>query len=220
MLPNDISKKLTWWEEFIAEKANDEDLKEIFDYINVVDNDTTKENIEKLRKMVDSLDKTKHKEDIQKFERKIKIFEKRLERKISESFGSLIKHLREEKSLSLAELGELTGISPSYINRIELGERKAPSYPIIEKLAKGLGVSTSTLIIAARVDFTGNKDAKTLTELIFSNNVCLREGEEGINANTKKQLAEIIEYIINMDWKENKHKDMVRLIELLDEFKK
>lgn len=132
----------------------------------------------------------------------------------------MLKHLREERGLSLAELGERAGVSASYINRIELGERNAPSYPIIEKIAHGLDVNPATLMRAAGVDNSDETDkSKTITELIFSNNVAPREGEEPVNVNTKKQLAEIIEYIIAMEWKDNKHVEMVKLIELLDTFK-
>jgi len=220
MLPKEVENKVTWWEKFYNEKHNEKDLKKIFDFIDEVDEETTEESVKELEKLVKTLDEVKYKDEIEKFKRKIKIFEKRLERKVSENFGSMLRHLREERGLSLAELGEITGVSASYINRIELGERNAPSYPIIEKLAKGLDVSISTLMNAAGLpDSVKNKEAKTLTELIFSNNICLKEGEQGINVTTKRQLAEIIEYIIDMEWKDNKHVEMVKLIELLDEFK-
>ena len=220
MLPKDVENKVTWWEKFYNEKHNEKDLKKIFDFIDEVDEETTEESVKELEKLVKTLDEVKYKDEIEKFKRKIKIFEKRLERKVSENFGSMLRHLREERGLSLAELGEITGVSASYINRIELGERKAPSYPIIEKLARGLNISTSSLMSTAGVsDSDKIDDAKTVTELIFSNNVTLEEGGPAINVNTKKQLVEVVEFIINMEWKENKHIEMVKLIELLDEFK-
>lgn len=219
MLNRDIELKLTWWEKFYKENKDNNDFKEIFEYIEVVDEKTTEESVKKLKKMVEALDKEKYKKEVEKFERKIRIFEKRLERKISENFGAILRHYREEKGLSLAELGERAGISASYINRIELGERNAPSYPIIEKLAEGLDINPVLLMDAAGIINKETDRAKTVTELLFSNNVALKEGEPPINVNTKKQLAEIIEYIIDMEWKDNKHIEMVKLIELLDEFK-
>ena len=220
MLNRDIELKLTWWEKFYKASKDNKDFKKIFEYIEVVDETTTEESVKKLKKMVEALDKEKYKKEVEKFERKIRIFEKRLERKVRENFGSMLRHLREARGLSLAELGEITGVSASYINRIELGERKAPSYPIIEKLARGLSISTSSLMSTAGVsDSDKIDDAKTVTELIFSNNVTLEEGGPAINVNTKKQLVEIVEFIISMEWKENKHVEMVKLIELLDEFK-
>ena len=220
MLNRDIEIKLTWWEKFYKENKDNKDFKKIFEYIEVVDETTTEESVKKLKKMVEALDKEKYKKEVEKFERKIRIFEKRLERKVSENFGAILRHYREEKGLSLVELGERAGISASYINRIELGERNAPSYPIIEKLAEGLDVNPALLMDAAGVVNPKETDrAKTVTELLFSNNVALKEGETPMNVNTKKQLAEIIEYIIDMEWKDNKHIEMVKLIELLDEFK-
>ncbi len=52
--------------------------------------------------------------------------------------GIKLSQLREEKKMSLQELGKNTGISPSYLNEIEKG-KKYPSQEKLEQIAKALG---------------------------------------------------------------------------------
>lgn len=212
---DNIKETLTWWERFYKVNHEKEDLAKIFKMIEQTDDDTTEVSLKKLKNMVNELDKVKYKKEIENFNRKIKIFEKRLERQVDEDFGLMLKRLREQKGFSLSKVEEMTGISASYINRIELGQRKAPSYPIIEKIAAALNVSAHSLFDVAGKE----QDPLSITELLYSNDIFITEDKEPITSSTKEQLIEIINFIINMKWKDNKHIEMIKLIELLDEFK-
>ena len=44
---------------------------------------------------------------------------------MNENFGSMIRYLREKQGYSLKDLEDITGISPSYINRLERGPEHA-----------------------------------------------------------------------------------------------
>ena len=68
---------------------------------------------------------------------------------INASFGEKVKTLREQLGYSLNDLSILSGVSASYINRIEQGERKQPSYKIIEAISSGLQVNPSHFIQVA-----------------------------------------------------------------------
>lgn len=57
---------------------------------------------------------------------------KRSEEKIE--LGLALKRLRQEKNMSIQELSRKTGISASYIVRIESGERRNPTFTLLEKL--------------------------------------------------------------------------------------
>lgn len=57
------------------------------------------------------------------------------------SFGLLLKNKRLEMELTLAQLEELTGVSSSYINRIENGINNQPSYENVINIADALGIS-------------------------------------------------------------------------------
>lgn len=55
-----------------------------------------------------------------------------------EHFSEKIKKRRKEMGLTLKELGDMTGLSPSYISKIENGERKAPSWEVVVKIEEAL----------------------------------------------------------------------------------
>ena len=222
MLNNEeIIKKeeVHWWDKFVLEKKDKEEFKEILEAIKIADDDTTRETVDRVIELVEELDKDKHKYDLITLERKLKIFENRLARKIDDNFGYMLRSLREQRGLSLAKLGDIAGISSSYINRIELGERKAPSLPVIESLAEALNVETSVLLSAAGMNTEG-KEVKSLTELVFSNNVSLTENGRMLSPEKKEEFIELIAYIDKMEWGKNKHVEMLELIDLLDEFKR
>lgn len=61
------------------------------------------------------------------------------------NLGLLLKKRREEKELTLKELGRLSGVSASYIGRVELDERR-PSAGVLRKLAGHLGYEEAELL--------------------------------------------------------------------------
>lgn len=83
-----------------------------------------------------------------------------------EGFGNWLKALREEKKLTLAQLGELTGYSTPHLSQIETGKKKnMPSPDFLEKLSEPLHVPYSDLLYMA-----GYKD--------LAQGVRLREAQE------------------------------------------
>lgn len=134
---------------------------------------------------------------------------------VSDKFGSTLKYWREKRGYSLQDICNMTGVSTSYINRLEMGFRKAPSVPIANKIAKALGIPPSTLL---NISETANENLQTLAELILYNDFCLREGEV-IKSCEREKLVEIIEFIL-YEWNnEDKLKNVVELSELIDDFK-
>lgn len=59
---------------------------------------------------------------------------------VSDNFGIMLKHYRKLKNLSLKQLEEISGVSASYVNRLERGERKSPSITKILQLAEALEI--------------------------------------------------------------------------------
>lgn len=51
-------------------------------------------------------------------------------------FGAFISNKRKEKKISLRDFSRMIGISPVYLSCIERGERAAPTYNILEKIAQ------------------------------------------------------------------------------------
>jgi len=54
------------------------------------------------------------------------------------AFGFLLQRLREERRLSLRELGQLAEIDHAYIYRLENGEKESPSEEVLSKLIRAL----------------------------------------------------------------------------------
>lgn len=63
-----------------------------------------------------------------------------------ESLAARLKALREGKGLTKYRLAKLSGISQTYIYRIELGEIKNPRRDTLQALAKGLDITLAQLI--------------------------------------------------------------------------
>lgn len=56
-------------------------------------------------------------------------------------FGSLLKALRERRSLTLRELSKLSGVDHAYIHCLECGKKRSPSAATLKKLSRALKAS-------------------------------------------------------------------------------
>lgn len=83
------------------------------------------------------------------------------------NIGEFIKKRRKENKLTLRELGEITGLSHSYLSQIESGTRNA-SPEVLEKISKALDINYTELM-----EFGGflhkKENTKETFEDIFSN---------------------------------------------------
>lgn len=63
------------------------------------------------------------------------------------TLGEFVRKVRTDKGLSVAEVSERSGgkISTSYVSKLELEPRVNPSFPKIQALAKGLGVTEAEI---------------------------------------------------------------------------
>lgn len=136
-------------------------------------------------------------------------------RVVSKNFGTIIKFSRENKNLSLKELEDKTGISASYINRLENGERQAPSIPIASELADALDLDLAMLLDACN---SKSDDIKSIAELLLTNDFTISGKVLGKEA--KEILISIIEKIVNAEWNENKMKEAYEISSLIDAYKK
>ncbi len=60
-------------------------------------------------------------------------------------FGEKLRRLRRELGISQGDLAERSGINRSYLSMVE-NDRSSPTMDVVEKLARGLGVSVWTII--------------------------------------------------------------------------
>lgn len=82
-------------------------------------------------------------------------------RSFKNNFGKNIKKLREAQGLSLQQLADITGISISYLNRLEQGKRKSPPIHLVMKLADILNVTIDSLLFG-----TDRKNDKELADIM------------------------------------------------------
>ncbi|WP_158095135.1 helix-turn-helix domain-containing protein [Gottfriedia luciferensis] len=123
--------------------------------------------------------------------------------------GEIISILRKQKQMTYRDLESLTGITPSYINRIERGDRGNPSYSIIQKLAIALEVNEQILLNAISgdentVNTNENKlqiksfsDVITETILMSSFSLCEIEATIEIKEKLVSTLNKMEPFILN-----------------------
>lgn len=83
------------------------------------------------------------------FQRKRGVIERHIQYFRDNSFGQWVAGLRNKKGWSLATAAKNTGVSASYIHRIEKGTRGIPSFTKLNQLAVGYDVPTSEMITMA-----------------------------------------------------------------------
>lgn len=133
---------------------------------------------------------------IREVNKKIKVFHNRLDREVNPKFGEKLKELRESKGMSLKDLEYVSGVTASYINRIENGKRK-PSVAKIEKLADALDVDVQYFLDMLNISHI-LKNTNDLIEFIEKHNYTVNG--KAIKKRQRKILNEIIKKIVNDDW--------------------
>ncbi|WP_245796464.1 helix-turn-helix domain-containing protein [Domibacillus antri] len=139
---------------------------------------------------------------------------------VSDNFGLLIKHFREIRNMTLKDVEMRSGVSGSYVNRLEKGERKSPGLPTVFKIADALQIPYYELITTAFVEAASSKrDEQSLPEVLIQNDFFI--GDEIVNKNAKQLLVQINEQILSSQWDEqSKIKEMLEISQLIDRFKK
>lgn len=138
-------------------------------------------------------------------------------RAVNRSFGSMIKFLRAKRGLSLRQIREITGISESYVNRLEKGGRLCPSFPVIEKLASALSVEPADLLEIGSNKTNGN--VIPLEQLLFSCEFTI-DGVKAVNSEVVEHLLNLIDVINDVAWnRDSLIADIYEITEAVDELK-
>lgn len=69
----------------------------------------------------------------------------------AKNFGNQIKQIREEKGYSVRQVALNSGMSPSYLSRIENGYRDLPTNKTLYKIAKGLRITNDEILKIAGI---------------------------------------------------------------------
>lgn len=135
------------------------------------------------------------------------------------NLGSLLRYYREKRDLSLAQMSELTQMSASYLNRIELNKRKNPSISIIMKLSSALNIPIQELLKLFTPEEDINREGvQSIAEILFYNNFSI--AGRRVDKNEVEILADTIETIYDFQWEgEDKNKEVMELLNLIDRLK-
>lgn len=156
---------------------------------------------------------------IKEVNKKLKVFHNRIERTINPEFGKKIKELREAKGMSLKDLEHVSGVTSSYVHRIEKGLRK-PSVEKIEKLADALDADFKELLDLLNIGFilddkVEKKEDLDLLKIIRNDKLII--GDKKLEKSKQQLLIEIINEIVNEEWTEKE--ELKRGFDLVDKVK-
>ncbi|MFB6367162.1 helix-turn-helix domain-containing protein [Paenibacillus elgii] len=138
---------------------------------------------------------------------------------VSENFGLLLKHHRTLQNLTLKELEEISGVSSSYLNRLEKGDRKSPSISKCFQICDALEIPYYAILQTALSEAVKAREeaSMTLPELLISNDFCINQ--EQIRKEAKWHLIQIIEYLLTCSWGNQKVEELFELSKMIDQFK-
>ncbi|WFA05273.1 helix-turn-helix transcriptional regulator [Bacillus sp. HSf4] len=115
-------------------------------------------------------------------------------KQMNDDFAKLLKNLRISKGYSLKQLAERSNVTPSYLNRLERGERKRPTFSVLEHIAEGLDVDVNVLL---GLDAKDTNEPLSLEEMFFTNEIEF-EGKL-LSADQKEVLLDILQEVLEAD---------------------
>src|SRR5690625_2995207 len=123
-----------------------------------------------------------------------------MSKEISAKFGRLVKRLREKKGLSYNQLSTETGISSSYLLRLENSDRRSPSLKVVFALANVLDMSIEQL--KESVDATTyekSKGVKLEELLLYCQNLTIND--KVVDSDFKERMLDLIDLIVTSNGK-------------------
>lgn len=215
---NEIKEEGNWWTTFVEEESGNPVFEEIFSLIDKAAKSKEEDELIAVRPLVAELDKDKYSEEIKKFNQRISVLQKRVDRKLNSEFSVLLKTLRTNKKLTLAKLSDMTGISASYLNRLELGDRSTPSISILNTLSEVLDFPISSSLQTANT--SGDGRVPTVEQLLYANAFKFSKDDEKLDIGSKEKLIDLVKFVLEMEWGDNKHVETLELFNLIEELKK
>lgn len=138
-------------------------------------------------------------------------------REIPRTFSQRLKHYRQLRNLTYKQLGEMAKIDAGYINKLEKGIRRAPSYPIIENLSKALQINIRDLIDIDPID--EDLPRKSIQEMLIYNEYLIRGKLPTMEA--RESFLALVQTLLDSEWKEqSKPIDTIKIINKVDIFLK
>ncbi|MFB6468691.1 helix-turn-helix domain-containing protein [Cytobacillus sp. Hz8] len=136
-------------------------------------------------------------------------------REMPRTFAQQLKYYRGLRGYTCKELGMMAKIDPGYVNSLERGKKKAPTYPIIKNLAKALKVDITDLIDIEPSE--GELPLKSIQEVMVNQEYLIKGKLPTME--TREDLLGLIEALLDCEWEEHsKHLDSVEILNRVDTF--
>lgn len=199
------------------EKLYNTDLIEIVGLIKKAEKNPdliTEEDVESMKTKVE---KAKFPENIVLvLNKKIKVFSNRLKRSSDVNLGEIVSSVRKEAKMTLKMLEQETGITSSYLSRLEANTSKSvPSITIVKLLSEALNHDFFQYF-KPEIE---RKEKLSINELLRANDFYIVEEDEFYSNSERGMLADIITEVINNDFEENQMFEVAKLMEKIKKFK-
>lgn len=158
-------------------------------------------------------------EEIQNIEKEYNLLDKTTENSNEDilKVATLIKNKRKELGFSLKDLENITGISASYINRLENGNRTSPSLETIKKIALALNLDTEELSGITKEQIN-SENYSTLIDILKKGNIS--HNGTPLSMPVRNKLCILIDYVLNCKWSyESKISDIKVILDLVENLK-
>lgn len=205
-----------WWEKYKKEVADQPNILELANRIDALENNRSRAAIDATRTEIAANCLSKHHQD--NLERRLRVYDRRVKLEVNENFGSFVKKRRLRLGLSQNRVGDIAKVSPTYITRLEKGQRAAPSREVLEGLAEALLMDSSSLHSIAHREVTANTIVPELWEYLFIGDFAIK----GVltDRETKDAMSNVLSLIFESKWDENsKLKDSLKIIESINSLK-
>ena len=240
-----MEKKQHWYEQFVQElkqeKSAESKIEEVVRLVKIGMNGEKEETVGQAREAIEALEldeQTKvnlfaiysgreqlcnSPEDVESvlkksFLKRLRVAENRLERKVDKKLGAYIHHLRTQRKMSLQDVEKLTGVSASYIYRIEKSERKMPSFPIVEKLAQAFDVPTEELLKMATAGQKPSNSKRSLETVLISEELTVNG--QLLSSEEKQLIIKLLVLIDEADCtSERKVSDSIQISDVIERIK-
>ncbi len=160
------------------------------------------------------------------FEKRLRFIEKRLPLSTENQFAPWLKQMRESRNLSYRQLEQLSGVSSTYLHRLEVGARRSPSIPVAKKIAEAFNVPfevvakfiNSEVFPSSETSLASVEEELDLLKLLdvtpFTIGDSVPLGEE------KRQiLVQLLKLMTNSSFNPNHLPDTMELLDLIQQFR-
>lgn len=137
-------------------------------------------------------------------DKKMRMLENRTKRISNNNFNAWFKKIIKDQNISLKDLAEKSGISISYLYRLESTNEITPSNKMLEKLAKGLNIKVEDIPIGNKASDKENQTIKNSKKVNKVKATKKAKSTEITNSNIREKNRDLFEIISNENIQINK----------------